>query len=90
MKTAPVFLVSMLAVIAATANANPLPAPITDADYAPVNLDEAALGQLLFYDPVLSGNKTVACATCHHPAFGTADGVSLSLGELQQLIPHGC
>ncbi|MGX9356798.1 cytochrome-c peroxidase [Roseobacteraceae bacterium S113] len=39
------------------------------------------LGQLLFYDPILSGNQTVSCATCHHPRFGTSDGVSLSLGD---------
>lgn len=42
---------------------------------------EVKLGQLLFYDPILSGNRTVACATCHHPRFGTSDGVSLSLGD---------
>ncbi|MCR9110048.1 MAG: c-type cytochrome [Rhodobacteraceae bacterium] len=39
------------------------------------------LGQLLFYDPILSGNRTVSCATCHHPALGTADGVSLGIGD---------
>lgn len=39
------------------------------------------LGQLLFYDPILSGNRQVSCATCHHPRFGTGDGVSLSLGD---------
>ncbi len=39
------------------------------------------LGWLLFYDPILSGSRTVACATCHHPRFGTSDGVSLSLGD---------
>ncbi len=39
------------------------------------------LGHLLFYDPILSGNQEVACATCHHPRFGTSDGVSLSLGD---------
>ena len=61
--------------------AGPLPAPLSDADFAPINLDEAKLGQLLFYDPILSGNKTVSCATCHHPAFGTADAVSLSFGD---------
>jgi len=42
---------------------------------------EVALGQLLFYDPVLSGGREVACATCHHPRFGTSDGVSLGLGD---------
>lgn len=39
------------------------------------------LGQLLFYDPILSGNRTVSCASCHHPRFATADGVSLGLGD---------
>ncbi|MDP4031314.1 MAG: cytochrome c peroxidase [Pseudorhodobacter sp.] len=58
-----------------------LPAPVTDADYAPVALAEARLGQLLFWDPILSGNRNIACATCHHPRFGTSDGVSLGLGE---------
>lgn len=55
--------------------------PVSDEDYDPVNPAEAALGQLLFYDPILSGNKTVACATCHHPKFATGDGVSLSFGD---------
>ncbi|WP_370402291.1 cytochrome-c peroxidase [Sulfitobacter sp. JB4-11] len=58
-----------------------LPAPLTDDDYAPIEMAEARLGHLLFYDPILSGNKTVSCATCHHPAFGTSDGVSLSIGD---------
>ncbi|SLN76662.1 cytochrome-c peroxidase [Roseisalinus antarcticus] len=58
-----------------------LPAPITEADYAPVRRDEAALGRLLFYDPILSGNREVACATCHHPAHGTSDGLSLGIGD---------
>jgi cytochrome c peroxidase len=39
-----------------------------------------ALGQALFFDPVLSGNRDVACATCHHPATHFTDGLSLPLG----------
>lgn len=39
------------------------------------------LGQLLFYDPILSGNRNIACSTCHHPRLGTGDGLSLGLGE---------
>ncbi|MDA8747818.1 cytochrome-c peroxidase, partial [Litoreibacter sp.] len=58
-----------------------LPRALTDADYAPVAVDEAQLGQLLFYDPILSGNRNISCATCHHPKFNTGDGVSLSIGE---------
>ncbi len=38
------------------------------------------LGRLLFYDPVLSGGKDVACATCHHPDFGYAESIDLSIG----------
>ena len=55
--------------------------PITDADYRPVRLQEAELGQKLFYDPILSGNKNISCATCHHPKFATGDGLSLGIGE---------
>jgi len=58
-----------------------LPEPVSDADYAAVDPAEARLGRLLFYDPVLSGNREVACATCHHPRFATSDGVSLGLGD---------
>lgn len=58
-----------------------LPARVTDADYAPLNMAEVRLGQLLFYDPILSGNRDIACGTCHHPRFGTSDGLSLGLGE---------
>src|SRR5688572_9187345 len=42
--------------------------------------ERVALGRLLFWDPILSGDKDVACATCHHPAFGYADGIDVSIG----------
>lgn len=58
-----------------------LPAPVTDADYGALNMAEVRLGWLLFYDPILSGNRNISCATCHHPRFGTSDGLSLGLGE---------
>ncbi len=58
-----------------------LPPPVTDAMYPAVNPAEAELGRLLFHDPILSGSGTVACSSCHHPAFGTSDGVSLGLGD---------
>ena len=46
----------------------------------PATPERVALGRLLFWDPVLSGQKDVACATCHHPAFGYSDGLDLSIG----------
>ena len=36
------------------------------------------LGKYLFYDPILSGEKDVACVTCHLPNHGYADGLDLS------------
>ncbi|MCP4202769.1 MAG: cytochrome-c peroxidase, partial [bacterium] len=39
------------------------------------------LGRLLFFDKILSGNRNISCATCHHPLAATGDGLSLSVGE---------
>lgn len=38
------------------------------------------LGRLLFWDPVLSGNQDVACATCHLPESAYTDGRERSIG----------
>jgi cytochrome c peroxidase len=46
----------------------------------PGAVTETELGRLLFWDPILSGDMDVACATCHHPDFAYADGLDLSLG----------
>ena len=46
----------------------------------PASLDKEHLGKLLFYDPILSGNKDVACATCHHPKNGYTEFLDLSIG----------
>jgi cytochrome c peroxidase len=40
----------------------------------------AKLGQFLFFDERLSGNGEVACATCHAPDKGFADGAKLATG----------
>ncbi|MEM1077264.1 MAG: cytochrome c peroxidase [Pseudomonadota bacterium] len=70
-----------MGVCATASDAIDLPRPVSHADYASVNPAEARLGQLLFYDPILSGNREVSCATCHHPAHGTSDGLSLGIGD---------
>jgi cytochrome c peroxidase len=41
---------------------------------------EIALGRELFFDPILSVDGTVACATCHVPQLGWSDGASVSTG----------
>ncbi len=46
----------------------------------PTTPEKAALGRLLFFDPVLSATQTVACSTCHHPEHGWADGRATPVG----------
>ena len=59
-------------------SALPLEAP-APADNPTTRL-RVELGRLLFWDPILSGSGDVACATCHHPDFGYADGRDLPIG----------
>lgn len=49
-------------------------------DNAIASTETIALGKALFWDPILSGKRDVACATCHHPANGYADNLDLSIG----------
>jgi cytochrome c peroxidase len=39
------------------------------------------LGQALAFDRILSGNRDIACMTCHMPRFATGDSRSLSVGQ---------
>ena len=57
------------------------PEPLRDADYRPTDPVLADLGRLLFYDPVLSGNRNISCGTCHNHDHASADGLSLPVGE---------
>lgn len=70
-----------LSAVASPAALVDLPAPLTDADFDTPPADRVALGRLLFFDPILSGNRNISCATCHHPDFASGDGVALSIGE---------
>lgn len=38
------------------------------------------LGELLFFDPILSSNNQISCASCHKPEFAFSDTVALSSG----------
>jgi len=61
-----------------------LPAAVVDSDYHDDGRPATAkveLGRLLFFDKVLSGNRNIACASCHHPELATTDGLALGLGE---------
>ena len=62
----------------------PFPAMIAPADNTLADAkaaDRRELGRLLFFDPVLSGDNDISCATCHHPDLGFTDGRALSMGK---------
>ncbi len=46
----------------------------------PPTAETIALGRRLFYDPSLSKDDTLACASCHNPRFDFTDGLKFSRG----------
>ena len=69
----------------------------------PTTTDPAlvALGEKLFFDRELSGNRDTSCSTCHNIALGLSDGLPLAigtggqgdapqrtLGDGRQFVPH--
>lgn len=56
-------------------------APLTPLPDAPrIDSARAELGRQLFFDPRLSGDATMSCATCHDPSKGFGDGQALAPG----------
>lgn len=74
-------LAGIAAYVLTTTSSSAGPLPSADVNFPEFDAPRIELGQLLFFDPILSGNKTVSCATCHHPKFNTADGLSLGIGD---------
>lgn len=54
----------------------PLPVPVDN----PPTADTVALGRRLYYDPLLSADNTVSCASCHSPETGFTDRNKFSVG----------
>lgn len=50
--------------------------------FSPQQID---LGRYLFFDPLLSAEHTLSCASCHQPDRGFADGMGRSVGSGGQL-----
>jgi len=65
-----------------------LPVPIDN----PQTPAKIALGKKLFFDPLLSGNNSISCATCHDPGKGWGDALPRAFGvaaeELGRNTPH--
>ena len=58
----------------------PLPVPADN----PPTAETVALGRRLYYDPALSADNTISCASCHSPQAGFADRNKFSLGVGQK------
>ena len=58
----------------------PIPEAAVFPDDNPFSAAKRDLGEFLFWDPILSGRMNVACASCHHPDHGWADGRAFSIG----------
>ena len=56
--------------------------PVRDG-FSPQQID---LGRYLFFDPVLSKDGTVSCASCHQPEKGFSDGLKTSVGIHQKKL----
>jgi cytochrome c peroxidase len=56
------------------------PVPKIPADN-PITEEKVELGRHLFYEPMLSGNSTYSCASCHKQALAFTDGLAQSIGS---------
>jgi cytochrome c peroxidase len=51
-------------------------------------LPRVTLGKALFFDPRLSGNGSVSCASCHNPGLGWSDALNTGIGINGQKLPR--
>lgn len=54
-----------------------IPFPTED----PYSAAKASLGEMLFFDPRISGANYISCASCHNPAFSWGDGLPRGIGH---------
>lgn len=57
------------------------PKPLFDFAQNPLSAEKIQLGRMLFYDPILSRDSTVSCASCHQPFS--------AFSHLQHSVSHG-
>lgn len=50
------------------------------------NAAKIELGKMLFFDPRLSGDGNMTCATCHNPLFGWSDGLATAKGFKSKVL----
>lgn len=57
------------------------PKPVYDFGQNPLTVEKIELGKMLFYDPMLSRDSTIACSNCHQPFS--------AFSHLQHSVSHG-
>ncbi len=79
---------TFVTISAALAQAPPKPplglVPVQWPKDNPYSAEKAELGRLLYFDKRLSGDNTVACASCHAPQMGFTDNAPVSTGIRSQ------
>lgn len=84
-------LIAMLAACSPNAENNAVENEAADSFYEPVPVmhypvdnpwskEKEDLGEMLYFDPRLSGDNSISCATCHHPEKGWSDGLPRTIG----------
>ena len=63
------------------------PIPAVPADN-PMTREKVELGRQLFFDPRLSGDGSVSCASCHQPELAFTDGRSQARGIQNHIHPR--
>ena len=67
-------------VVTVPAGLQPLTPKIAVPAYNPLTKGKYELGRQLYFEPRISLDGTVSCATCHNPAKGWTDGMPVSIG----------
>jgi len=52
----------------------------------PLTKEKISLGKMLFFDPRLSGDGNMSCATCHNPVFGWSDALPTAKGVKSKVL----
>ena len=63
------------------------PAAVPFPDDDPFTPEKAALGEMLFFDPILSQSGSTSCASCHNPGLSWGDGLARAIGDTGEALP---
>lgn len=74
-----VYTLGLLMLVTLVTSVRSAPPPINPLGVNPT-AKQIALGRKLFFDPLLSEDLTISCATCHNPKLGFSDGKAVAVG----------